>query len=247
MQLDDAEQRRTGKRAAVRRFVARIIRRQRSDEADHESIEARLAQQQRARPAAWRKVAVSLAAAVAMRTCFAPRIAHAVAKTATPDTVLVDDVSEYYISYAFSTQCAYCGSMYLTLLLILLLQVDEDDYYGYDRSLYSSDEDVEEQTTTATAKTTATAIKEQKKAAATATAPAASSKVAPLDDEAAAVAARQKQYEVNRKVAATILPIMFMGFTLWKANETSSKTMREQRKRVRVENTKFNQVSDDVM
>jgi hypothetical protein len=94
MQLDDAGQHRTGKRAAVRRFVSRIVRRRSTDEIDHDSsIEAHLQVQQRGRRAAWRNVAVSLAAAVAMRTCFAPRIAHAAAKTATPNTVLVDDVS----------------------------------------------------------------------------------------------------------------------------------------------------------
>jgi hypothetical protein len=94
MQLDADGQRRTGKRAAVRRFVSRIVRRRSADELDHDSgIEAHLQVQQRGRRAAWRNVAVSLAAAVAMRTCFAPRIAHAAAKTATPDTVLVDDVS----------------------------------------------------------------------------------------------------------------------------------------------------------
>eukprot|EP00953_Heterococcus_sp_UTEX-ZZ885_P032358 16908-Heterococcus_DN1.PRE.1 len=203
MQLDADGQRRTGKRAAVRRFVSRIVRRRSADELDHDSgIEAHLQVQQRGRRAAWRNVAVSLAAAVAMRTCFAPRIAHAAAKTATPDTVLVEDL-------------------------------DDDDEYGYDRSLYSLDEDLEEQTTPTTS------IK--KGGAAASVASSSTVPVTEADEKAAAVAARKAKYAARRKTASIVLPIVFLSLTFWKANQISSRTMREQRKRVRVENTKFNQ------
>jgi hypothetical protein len=123
------------------------------------------------------------------------------------------------------------------------MQLDDDDEYGYDRSLYSSlDEDLEEQTTPTTP------TKQQKKGAAAASvASSSTAPVAEVDAEAAAIAARQAKYAARRKTASIVLPIVFLSLTVRKANQISSRTMREQRKRVRVENTRFNQVSDGVL